>query len=253
MPPPLSHLLVNMGPIRVAIVGLSANAITGWASRAHLPYLLSAAGKARFEIIALCNSSVASAKRAIAVFRLPIQTRAYGTPEDLAADRDVQLVINCTRVDLHHETTLPSIRAGKDVFVEWPLAENVAKAAELTSAAREAGGKTVVGLQVSLMFKKVRVKANGNTLTQVKKKGWFIPTTLKLKEIIEFGRIGKVTSSELRGGGWTSDRASISSLTKYFLERKVGGNLVTIAFGHSEPTISETHSPYQGANTICSI
>lgn len=181
-----------MGPIRVAIVGLSANAITGWASRAHLPYLLSAAGKARFEIIALCNSSVASAKRAIAVFRLPIQTRAYGTPEDLAADRDVQLVINCTRVDLHHETTLPSIRAGKDVFVEWPLAENVAKAAELTSAAREAGGKT---------------------------------TTLKLKEIIEFGRIGKVTSSELRGGGWTSDRASISSLTKYFLERKVGGNL----------------------------
>ncbi|KAI1736262.1 hypothetical protein F4680DRAFT_432338 [Xylaria scruposa] len=198
-----------MAPIRVAIIGLSAGAITGWASRVHLPYLLSPAGKSRFEIIALCNSSIAAAKKAIITYGLPSETRAYGTPADLAADPDVQLVICCTRVDKHYETSLPSIKAGKDVFVEWPLAENSAKAGDLTNAAKEAGGRTVVGLQ-----------------------GWFIPTTLKLKELVESGRIGKITSSELRGAGWTSDRASISSATKYFLDRKVGGNLVTIGFGH---------------------
>jgi predicted dehydrogenase len=39
-------------PIRVALVGLSSNAATGWASNAHRPYLQSAAAaRARFEIV----------------------------------------------------------------------------------------------------------------------------------------------------------------------------------------------------------
>jgi len=198
-----------MAPIRVAIIGLSANAITDWASRVHLPYLLSPAGRARFQIFALLNSSVAAAEKSIKVFNLPPETRAYGSPEDLAADPDVQLVICATRVDKHYETSLPSVKAGKDVFVEWPLAENAVKAGELAKAAKEAGGRTVVGLQ-----------------------GWFIPSTLKLKELIASGRIGKVLSSEVRAAGWTSDRSSISSGLKYFTDRKVGGNLVTIGFGH---------------------
>ena len=137
-----------MVPIRVAIIGLSANAITDWASRAHLPYFLSPVGRARFEIIALLNSDVASAKRSIKMFNLPRETRAYGSPEDLAADPDVQLVVCSTRVDKHYDTTLPSVKAGKDVFVEWPLAENAVRAGELAKAAKEAGGKTMVGLQV---------------------------------------------------------------------------------------------------------
>ncbi|RYP43852.1 hypothetical protein DL768_009632 [Monosporascus sp. mg162] len=117
-----------MAPIRVAIIGLSADAITDWAARVHLPYLLSPAGRARFHIIALCNSSVEAAKRSIKTFHLPSETRAYGSPDDLAADPDVQLVICSTRVDKHYETSLPSVKAGKDVFVEWPLAENAVKA-----------------------------------------------------------------------------------------------------------------------------
>lgn len=136
-------------PIRVAIIGLSANAITDWAARSHLPYLLSATGQAKYQIVALCNSSKAAAQRSIKAFDLPAETRAYGSPEDLAADPDVQLVICSTRADKHYETTLPSIKAGKDVFVEWPLAQSAAKAEELTAAARASGSRTIVGLQVS--------------------------------------------------------------------------------------------------------
>ncbi|KAK3319193.1 hypothetical protein B0H66DRAFT_260198 [Apodospora peruviana] len=178
-------------PIRVAIIGLSANAVTDWASRAHLPYFLSPAGRSRYQIVALCNSDVASAKRSIKMFNLPPETRAYGSPEDLAADPDVQLVVCSTRVDKHFNTTLPSVKAGKDVLVEWPLAENVGKARELAEEAKKAGGRTLVGLQ-----------------------GWYIPTTLKLKEIIASGRI------------------AVSDGLKYFAQRKVGGNFVTIGFGH---------------------
>ncbi|OTA92250.1 hypothetical protein M434DRAFT_74944 [Hypoxylon sp. CO27-5] len=196
-------------PIRVAIIGLSANAITDWASRAHLPYFLSSVGRSKYQIVALCNSSKASAERSIKMFGLPAGTRAYGSPEDLAADPDVQLVVCCTRADKHYETTLPSIKAGKDVFVEWPLAQNAVKAEELTTAAKESGSRTIVGLQ-----------------------GWHVPTTLKLKELITCGRIGKVWSSEFRAARWTSDQYSVSSALSYFADRKVGGNFVTIGFGH---------------------
>lgn len=137
-----------MTPIRVAIIGLSANATTDWAQRAHLPYLLSPRGRERFQIFALCNSSVAAAKKSIKAFHLPPATRAYGSPEDLAADSDVQLVICATRVDKHYDTSMPSVRAGKDVFIEWPLAENAVRTDELLKAADKAGGRTIVGLQV---------------------------------------------------------------------------------------------------------
>lgn len=137
-----------MTPIRVAIIGLSANATTDWAQRAHLPYLLSPRGRERFQIFALCNSSVAAAEKSIKVFHLPPATRAYGSPEDLAADPDVQLVVCATRVDKHYDTSMPSVKAGKDVFIEWPLAENAVRTDELLKAAEKACGQTIVGLQV---------------------------------------------------------------------------------------------------------
>ncbi|KAH8589794.1 hypothetical protein B0O99DRAFT_599593 [Bisporella sp. PMI_857] len=225
-----------MAPIRVAIIGLSAGAITDWASRAHLPYLLSQKGKARFQIVALLNSSVAAAEKSIKVFNLPPETRAYGSPEDLAADPDVQLVLCSTRVDKHYETSLPSVKAGKDVFIEWPLAENAVKAAELVKAAKEGGGRTVVGLQASVSPAKFN-------------SGWFIPTTLKLKELIASERIGKVLSSEFRAAGWTSDRSSISSGLKYFTDRKVGGNLITIGFGHVFDWVQHTLGDIQNVQS----
>ncbi|KAK8004478.1 hypothetical protein PG989_004197 [Apiospora arundinis] len=196
-------------PIRVAIIGLSANAITDWAARVHLPYFLSPVGRAKYQIVALCNSSKGAAERSIKMFGLDPRARAYGSPEDLAADPDVQLVVCCTRVDKHYETVLPSVQAGKDVFVEWPLAENAIKAAKLNQAAKEAGGRTIVGLQ-----------------------GWYIPTTLKLQELIASGRIGKVWSSEFRAARWISDQFTVSSALSYFADRQVGGNFCTIAFGH---------------------
>jgi len=55
-----------MSPIRIGFIGLSTNSKgTSWASKAHLPYLQSEQGKKHYEIIALCNSSVDSAKKSI--------------------------------------------------------------------------------------------------------------------------------------------------------------------------------------------
>lgn len=200
-----------MAPIRTAIIGLSASAKTSWAAGAHLPYLQSSNGKERYEIVALLNSSEKAARAAIESFKLPSTTKAFGDPESLAADPDIDLVVNCTRVDVHHDTILPSVKAGKNVYVEWPLAQDAKHVRELVDAADKSGSRTIVGIQ-----------------------GRAAPVNVKLREILESGRIGKVLSSELFGFGGTNDRVLIPETLSYFGERAVGGNLYTINYGHCE-------------------
>ncbi len=200
-----------MARIRVALVGLSQSAKTSWASEGHLPYLLSDRGLERYQIVALLNSSEAAGRRAIEAYRLGSFVKAHGSPQALAADPDVDLVICTTRVDIHYDTIEPSVRAGKAVFVEWPVAENAKRAAELADLAKESGSKSLVGLQARVA-----------------------PASRKVKELIESGVIGKVLSSDVRAATSRGGGNSISEGLAYFLDKKVGGNPVTIAFGHSE-------------------
>ena len=198
-----------MAPIRTAIIGLSSSAATSWASAAHLPYLLSPRGLERFRIVALCNSSVEAAQAAIKHYGLPSDTKAYGDPEALAADQNVELVVCNTRVDRHYETIYPSVKAGKAVFSEWPLAHNVAKVRELVELAKTSGSKTAVGTQ-----------------------GRLLPLALTIRDVISEGRIGQVLSSEARAAGGSVDRTTLSKGIAYFTQREIGGNVFTIGFGH---------------------
>ncbi|KAH8879171.1 NAD(P)-binding protein [Thozetella sp. PMI_491] len=195
-----------MAPIKIGIVGLSAKSTTFWAGGAHLPYILSARGSEKYQIVALLNSSVKSARQAIEKFSLPSSTRAYGSPDDLAADPDVQLVVVVTRVDKHYAAVLPSIKAGKDAFVEWPLAENLERVRELAAIASDKRVRTAVGLQ-----------------------GRLAPVIQKVGEVLASGQIGKVLHSEMRAA---ANREVQLLGMAYFTEKKVGGNMYTIGFAH---------------------
>ncbi|AEO55729.1 hypothetical protein MYCTH_2299852 [Thermothelomyces thermophilus ATCC 42464] len=196
--------------IRVAIIGLSSSAKTAWASRAHLPYLFSSRGRSKYEVVALLNSTAEAARAAAAAYGLPLETtRTYGDPAELAADDGVDLVVCTTRVDKHYATVLDSVRRGKDVFVEWPLAQDGRLARELADEAAKAGVRTIVGLQ-----------------------GGKAPVVAKLREVLESGRIGKVLSSELRVFGGLNDRHGVPQSLSYFTQREVGGNVYTIGFAH---------------------
>ncbi|KAF2211079.1 hypothetical protein CERZMDRAFT_112883 [Cercospora zeae-maydis SCOH1-5] len=205
-----------MAPTRVALVGLSQSAKTSWARNAHLPYLLSDRGRAKYAIVALLNSSEAAAQRAIEHYKLPSTTKAYGSPVELAANPDIDLVVCTTRVDVHYDTIQPSIEAGKNVFVEWPLAENVTRASELANLAQEKGSRTIIGLQ-----------------------GRVAPPVLKVREFLQQGELGKVLSSSAQAYTLLARRDAISEELAYFLDRKVGGNPITIAVAH---TIDYMHS-----------
>ncbi|KAI0155312.1 NAD(P)-binding protein [Xylariaceae sp. FL1272] len=203
-----------MAPIRIAIIGLSSAAKTGWAANAHLPYLLSPLGRSKYTIVALCNSSTSSAQRAIEAYNLPQSTKAYGDPVSLAEDKDVDLVVCCTRVDTHYELTRPSVERGKHTFTEWPLTHELGKSEELERLVREKGTKSMVGHQ-----------------------GRLAPVVVNMRELVEGGRWGRVLSCEVRAFGGTVDRETISEGLTYFADRKIGGNVFMIGFAHLWDTV----------------
>ena len=96
------------------------------------------------------------------------------------------------------------------MFVEWPLGSNAEQAAELAELAVKSGSKTIVGLQ-----------------------GRLGPVFQTVKTLIEGGKIGKVVSSDVTAFGGTMQRDAIGEGLKYFMRRNIGGDIVTIGYGHS--------------------
>jgi predicted dehydrogenase len=119
------------------------------------------------------------------------------------------MVACATRVDVHYDTIKPSVEAGKTTYVEWPLAEHVNRAGELAQIAKQKKNQTLVGLQ-----------------------GRVSPAVVKVKEILQSGQFGKVLSSSVQASTPWSSRDSISEGLAYFIDKKVGGNPVTITIGH---------------------
>lgn len=200
--------------IRVALVGLSANATTSWAAAAHLPYLQSARGQTQYKVVALLNSSREAAEKARSHFNLPSTVKAYGDPALLAADDEVDLVSVVTRVDQHYSAVEPSIRAGKAVYVEWPLAESLKRSVALLGGSKD-HDTSIIGLQ-----------------------GRLSPVVSKIKEVLASGRIGKVLDSEVRGFGATGCGKQPGTLVaggmeEMFTQRAIGGNFVSILYAHA--------------------
>ena len=103
----------------VAIFGLSAS--SSWAVNAHLPYL--AHPDARYRIVAVCNSSLESAQKAIDAHKLDGAT-PYGDPAAMAQDLSVDIVV-CSDDDGEIRSgdpvlTLPHPLAHQRAFVLLP-------------------------------------------------------------------------------------------------------------------------------------
>jgi predicted dehydrogenase len=147
-------------PIRVGIIGLSADP-AAWTSAAHIaPLRASPDLSSKFTLTALSTSSQETAVLAAEKWGLPAN-KAYSSADAIATDREVDLVIVGVKLPAHRDLALPALKAGKDVFVEWPLALGQAEIEELVQAAKEGGGRTFVGLQArsSPVILKVRLLA----------------------------------------------------------------------------------------------
>ena len=95
--------------------------------------------------------------------------RVFGSYEAMLADPDVDLIYNSLPNSLHAEWTIKAAQAGKHVLCEKPLANTVEEVDAITAAAKKAG----VVVMEAFMYR-------------------HHPQTLKVKELVESGAIGKL-------------------------------------------------------------
>jgi predicted dehydrogenase len=96
------------------------------------------AGLARFPQLAVVGCADADPERSRAV-EAAFGVRSFDTVEALLASPDVDVVVNITTPLAHAEVSLAAIAAGKDVYVEKPLAATLTDARRVLEAASAAG------------------------------------------------------------------------------------------------------------------
>lgn len=120
--------------VRVGVIG------TGAISQVvHVPIF---AERGDVELIALSDADSHKAEALSNRFGVPLVLDA----DALIRHDDVDAVVICTPNDLHEEMAIAALEAGKDVFVERPLATTSAGAARVVDVADRTGRVLVVGM-----------------------------------------------------------------------------------------------------------
>src|SRR5437868_2670248 len=126
--------------IRVGIIG--ANPDRGWAAQAHIPALKSLSDD--FEITALSTTRRESADAAGQLFGVPA---AFDNHQELVNSPAVDVVAVTVKVPYHLELATAALDAGKAVYCEWPLGNELKEAETLAALARKHSILAVVGPQ----------------------------------------------------------------------------------------------------------
>lgn len=96
---------------------------------------------------------------------------AVSNPEDILKRQDIDIVDICTPNIYHKQAVLEAIKSGKHVYCDKPLATSFEETREIT----EVLGKYNVITQMALQYR-------------------FFPATMRAKELIDEGKIGKIMS-----------------------------------------------------------
>jgi xylose dehydrogenase (NAD/NADP) len=132
-------------------------------NRALLPPLRASA---RNELTAVASRDLERAKTYSNEWNIP---RVFGSYEAMLADPDVDVIYNPLPNSMHMEWTIKAAQAGKHVLCEKPLAVTVEEVDVITAAAQKAG----VVVMEAFMYR-------------------HHPQTLKVKELVDSGIIGKL-------------------------------------------------------------
>jgi len=146
--------------IRTAVIGCGAIA-----QRAYLPTLTSIEG---VEVAAVVDVNETLARDMAKKYKVP---RYFSDYRKILHDDSIDLVCICTPSYLHAQTSLDFLRAGKHVLVEKPFALSVKDGREVLRVAKQNNRKVAVAYEYR-----------------------YFPSMKKLKERIESGRLGTITS-----------------------------------------------------------
>ena len=113
------RIYVSRRPIKGDRVNVALIGAGGFAKGMHLPNM--ARLKDKYNLYAVVNRTGHKAKAVAQQYGATYATTNY---KDVLEDENVDLVLICTRHDSHAFLTLEALKAGKNVFVEKPLAVN---------------------------------------------------------------------------------------------------------------------------------
>ena len=154
--------------IAVAVIGL------GLMGAYHVEQL---SRQRRVEVRAVCD--VDGERLRQLVERMPRRPQGYTDYRELLSSETVDAVVIATPDHWHAPIALRAMRAGKDVYIEKPLAQTVAESRQVVAMAERCGRIVQVGLQQ---------RASGHVRTVI--------------ELIRSGRLGKVELCRCwKGGG----------------------------------------------------
>lgn len=106
----------------------------------------------RAEIVAVCGRGEERVREVARQYAIP---RWYTDYERMLAESNAHAVVNLTPIQLHTETSLAVLEAGKHLYTEKPVASTVADALAIRQAATERG-LTVVCAPCVRLFPQVR-------------------------------------------------------------------------------------------------
>jgi predicted dehydrogenase len=211
----------GLRPIRVGVVGVEPG--RSWSALAHLPALRALP---QFEVVAIANSSLDSARRAADAEGVP---RAYGGHEGLVADPDVDLVIVTVKAPAHRPVVMDALRGRKPVFCEWPVGRSLGETSELHDCAMALGVRTFVGLQARAA-----------------------PEIVRARELIRGGALGEILSTTLVGSGMNWGPI-MSDHSRYLADPRNGATLTTIPFAHALDTLCHLLGEFQALSAVTAV
>lgn len=141
--------------LRIGIIGCG-----GIANAKHLPSLKALN---RVDIVAFCDIVKEKAEKSAAEFGIP-GAQVYTDYKELLKDGSIDVIHVCTPNRSHADISIDSLRAGKHVMCEKPMAKTAADARRMVEVARETGKKLTIGYQH-------RHKAESNYLKSVVERG----------------------------------------------------------------------------------
>ncbi|MBI3210494.1 MAG: Gfo/Idh/MocA family oxidoreductase [Candidatus Solibacter usitatus] len=124
-----------------------------------------------FKVVATCDTYTGNLNRG----KDRVQTLGGNTPKttkdfrEILADKSIDAVVIATPEHLHYPMTIAALKAGKNIYVEKPLAHTIEEGAEIVKLAEKMGRTVQVGTQ-----------NRSNSLYQ------------KAKEMVSQGMIGEV-------------------------------------------------------------
>lgn len=201
-----------MAPIRICIIGLAATSSAGYKTGEWgIQHLNSLKLSPHYQIVGICNSSLASSQKSIESHKLGPDVKAYGSLDEVVSDPGIDMVSIVVAIGKHYELLKPVLQQKKNVLVEFPIAPTLAEVEELTTLAKNAGVKTISGSQ-----------------------GRAHPVFRRMKDLIKSGAIGDVVFSTLNGHNSLIAAPMWPESQSILLNIDSGISRLHLVVGHSE-------------------